>query len=274
MTSRSIIGFDSAWTDNASAPGAICVLRQRQEAGWEFSEPLLKGFDAALEVIRIEAARSEHCLVAIDQPTIVPNHSGSRPVDKVAASVISFIGGGVQPANRSKKGMFDDEAPIWRFKGKLGAREDPEQARGSTAGLFLIEVFPALALASFDSRFHARLAGPRYNPARKKTFRQVDWLLVLDAVEAIAHIKGVSGLADWCHAQRQLTVLRKADQDRLDSVLCALIGHHWLTAPRDASIIIGDLEHGYMVAPASPSVRTRLSIAAQVRQVPIDGMVA
>jgi predicted RNase H-like nuclease len=47
------------------------------------------------------------CVVTIDQPTMVPNPGGMRPVDKVAASLISWLGGGVQPANRSKKGMFD-----------------------------------------------------------------------------------------------------------------------------------------------------------------------
>jgi predicted RNase H-like nuclease len=35
-----------------------------------------------------------------------------RPVDKVAASLISGPGGGVQPSNRSKKGMFDDAAQL------------------------------------------------------------------------------------------------------------------------------------------------------------------
>jgi hypothetical protein len=74
-------------------------------------------------------------VVALDQPTIVPNVSGSRPVDKVAGSLVSWIGGGVQPANRSKAGMFDDAAPIWRFLEHLSAIENPPAARDAIAGL-------------------------------------------------------------------------------------------------------------------------------------------
>src|SRR5690606_31040410 len=108
---------------------------------------------------------------ALDQPTIVPNLTGSRPVDKVAASLISWIGGGVQPANRSKKGMFDDTAPVWTFKGALNPIENPEGARTATNGLFIAEVFPALALPSLAVEFCGRLLAPRYNPGRRKTFR-------------------------------------------------------------------------------------------------------
>lgn len=50
---------------------------------------------------------------------------------------------------------------------------------------------------------------------------------------------------------------RKADQDRLDAVICALIGFIWLEMPRERSAMIGDLEAGYMVTPVSPGVLER-----------------
>jgi predicted RNase H-like nuclease len=95
--------------------------------------------------------------------------------DRIAASLVSWLGGGVQPANRSKKGMFDDDAPIWRFLAELGGTEDPEAARTASEGLFYFEVFPALALPSICDSFYGRFAGPRYNPARERTFRLEDW---------------------------------------------------------------------------------------------------
>jgi len=45
------------------------------------------------------------------------------------------MGGGVQPANRTKRGIFDDDAPFWRFKASLGAQEDPELSRTTEGGL-------------------------------------------------------------------------------------------------------------------------------------------
>ncbi|WP_291375018.1 DUF429 domain-containing protein [Devosia sp.] len=206
--------------------------------------------------------------VALDQPTIVPNATGSRPVDKIAAALISWIGGGVQPANRSKRGMFDDDAPVWAFKAALGAIEDPEGARTARTGMFIAEVFPALALPSLAVQFCGRLLGPKYNPGRRKTFRLDDWHTVLTCTAAAGLSLQIARLAEWCEDHRVAAAPNKADQDLLDGVLCALVGFIWLFEPRSRSLMIGDLETGYMITPAEGAARTRLQSAAQIRDVP------
>lgn len=266
----SLIGFDSAWTDSPKAPGAISVIRIDDGGRRTLVPPTLVSFDEALTTIEAEDAVSTLRIVALDQPTIVPNLTSLRPVDRVAASLISWLGGGVQPANRSKIGMFDDAAPVWRFKERLGAMEDPEASRSAAAGLFLIEVFPALALPSLSPAFCGRLLGPRYNPARRKTFTLAGWHGVIATVRRVADQEDIGGLREWADALAAIPAPKKADQDRLDAVLCALIGLHWHSAPRDASIMLGDRISGYMIAPASPDVRARLVIAAQKADVPID----
>lgn len=266
----SIIGFDSAWTDSPKAPGAICTIRIDKSGQRSLVPPTLVSFNQALAVIEDEAPVSDLRIVALDQPTIVPNLTSMRPVDRVAASLISWLGGGVQPANRSKIGMFDDTAPVWRFKERLGAMENPEASRSASAGLFLMEVFPALALPSLDPLFCGRLLGPRYNPARRKTFTLLGWHSVVAAVRRIAVEEQIIGLTGWADSLAAVSTPRKGDQDRLDAVLCALIGLHWLTAARSASIMIGDRSLGYMLAPASADIRSRLEIAAQRAGVPID----
>ncbi|MEI7601546.1 MAG: DUF429 domain-containing protein, partial [Aestuariivirga sp.] len=97
QSSTVIFGFDSAWTDAPKAPGAICAIAFDDHGQVEFHEPRLVSFAEAR--VFIEALRQDFAvsIVALDQPTIVPNASGSRPVDKVAASLVSFVGGGVQP---------------------------------------------------------------------------------------------------------------------------------------------------------------------------------
>ena len=258
-----VIGFDSAWTDRLTAPGAVCAIRGVGTGSPEFVAPELATFAQALEVILREAAQADRCLVAIDQPTIVPNQFGSRPVDKVAASLISFVGGGVQPANRSKLGMFNDTAPIWNFKHRLSATEDPELARSASSGLHIMEVFPALALPSCDDRFHGRLSQPKNNPANARKFSHTSWVTVVDVVDHFGRNHEIHGLGDWCDLHRNKPAPRKADQDSLDAVICALVGVHWLSAPREASIMIGDLTRGYMVAPVSTGVRRRLEDAGR-----------
>ena len=270
----SIIGFDSAWTDNTKAPGAVSSVVIAKDGAVSFKPPHLASFDQAFEFIEAEHRACDICLIALDQPTIVPNATGSRPVDRVAASLISFIGGGVQPANRSKKGMFDDGAPIWRFLERLGAIEDPELSRTAESGLFIIEVFPALALPSFNVKFAGRMKAPKYNPNNTKKFQKCDWLGVIDIVARYARDVRIKKIEDWAREIETETADRpsKADQDRLDAVLCGLIGYHWRVKPRQDSIMIGDLTSGYMIAPTNAVTRTRLEAAAAKRGVPVDGI--
>lgn len=89
MTSTSIICFDSAWTDQIKAPGAVSIIRVVEGRATAYVPPRLSSFAQALAIIGREREQVDRCFVALDQPTIVPNASGSRPVDKVAASLIS-----------------------------------------------------------------------------------------------------------------------------------------------------------------------------------------
>lgn len=246
------------------------MIRQGPEGTWLHLAPKLVSFHEAVQIIQSEQHLVTKCLVALDQPTIVPNLKGSRPVDKVAGSLISWVGGGVQPANRSKVGMFDDTAPIWRFKNALNAVEDPETARSAASGLFLIEVFPALALISLNEVFCQRLAQPKYNPAVRKRFRIEHWQAVIETIRTFGLTGARSQIDEWCDEYLAKIAPRKSDQDKVDAMICALIGLHWIVAPRDQSVAIGDLTNGYMIAPATNGIHSRLVTAAAKRGVPID----
>jgi predicted RNase H-like nuclease len=169
--------------------------------------------------------------------------------------------------------MFCDASPIWRFLTVLGAEESPERARIAANGLYLMEVFPALALASLDTQFFGRLRAPRYNPDRKKTFLMADWVRVAETAAQKSHVLGCDEVAEWRRTAGKTAQPRKADQDQLDSVLCVLIALHWRLRPREASLLLGDLETGYMVLPASREVREYLITPARKHLVPIDGVV-
>ena len=255
------VGFDSAWTDRPRAPGAICAATYEEGSFTRFEPPRLASFDQALAFIRSVRGPGP-TLVAIDQPTIVPNATGMRPVDRIAASLVSWLGGGVQPANRGRLGMFDDAAPIWRFLGDLNGIEDPEGARTAEEGLYYFEVFPALALASIGESFFGRLAAPRYNPARRRTFRKADWDRVLAAVATDARRVGCGPLAEWCAELASDRPPLKSDQDKLDAAICLLVALRWRLEPREVSMMIGDRASGYMVVPTGAMAREKLIAAA------------
>lgn len=265
------IGFDSAWTDNRVAPGAVCAVGFDEGHEVRFHAPRLVSFAEALTFIGEVSSDNGVTVVALDQPTVVANATGSRPVERVAASLVSWLGGGVQPSNRGRQDMFCDASPIWAFLDALGAIEDPERARVAGTGLYLMEVFPALALASMG--FFGRLAAPRYNPARKKTFRLDDWRRVAAAAANHAHRFGCGELSEWCGGARMIARPRKSDQDKLDAVICVLIALHWRLRPRGESVLLGDFASGYMVTPASSEVRDRLSSAAHKYKVAMNGVI-
>jgi len=256
---ESIVGFDSAWSGRNK--GAICALICDGHQVIEFLPPRQTTFDEAETFIASQCREGDFCLVAIDQPTIVPNLAGSRPVDRVAASLMGFIGGAAQRANRSKKGMFDDDAPIWGFKSRLGATERPEDSKVSAAGLFIIEVYPALALTAIHPGFCDRLCHPKYNPS-KRNFQIAHWSGVIDAIALYADTVELTKVRDWARNLNKKMRPTKAEQDNLDSVLCALVAHHWRAKPRADSVLIGDMTAGYIVAPAHAKMRTRLQAAA------------
>ncbi|MCW6509859.1 DUF429 domain-containing protein [Lichenifustis flavocetrariae] len=262
------IGFDSAWADNSKAPGAICSIHFDGSVFSGFLAPRLVGFAAALEFIRALPNRAGPTLLALDQPTIVPNATGMRPVEKVAATLVSWVGGGVQPANRGRRGMFDDGAPVWRFLSGLGAVEDPLAVRTAMTGLHLMEVFPALAFPSLADEFFGRLAGPRYNPGRRATFRLEHWQRVITVVMSEATRLGCHEADTWLANLRASDRPTKGDQDRLDALICMLVAVRWRLDEPDASAMIGDLTTGYIVTPTSAAARTRLAAAAYERRVP------
>ena len=266
-TDTIIFGFDSAWADKN--PGAICALSFDACGRASFEPPAQASFKKALEFINTgnDFAR---VVVALDQPTIVPNATGMRPVERVAASLLGYTGGGVQPANRCNRAyMFGDGAPIWKFKKDLAADDDPQRARSRHSGRFLVEVFPALALPGLHAPFACRLGAPKYNPESQK-FQLGDWEAVVNATGATSRDLGLSDIVKWCSAMSTKAKPAKSKQDCLDSVICALIEFTWLACSPSASMMLGDLENGYIVTPVSDETRARLVNAAARKGVPFE----
>ncbi len=95
-----LIGFDSAWTGSSKNQGAIAAYVFETSKRSIFHPPRLAKFDAAVRFVEDLTSKDDYPLIAIDQPTIVPNDAGSRPVGWVAASLVSRLKGGVRPAPR------------------------------------------------------------------------------------------------------------------------------------------------------------------------------
>ncbi|PVE25788.1 hypothetical protein DC522_03170 [Microvirga sp. KLBC 81] len=266
-----LIGFDSAWTDNTKNPGAIAAYVVEDGVPTEFHAPRLASFREAEELVKELTQNHTYALVVIDQPTIVPNVEGCRPVERVAMSLVNALGGGVQPARRGGggAGMFGDQAPIWRFLRNINGTQNPFEARTAASGFYVMEVFPALALPALVPELWERGRGAKYNPAAR-TFRIEDWRLVASGVARYASQLGVLSLSSWADAEVTRAKPKKEDQDRMDAAICLLVAYGWRHGPRERGMVVGDPATGYVATIASTATREVLLKSASDRGVPVD----
>lgn len=259
-------GFDSAWT--AHNKGAIASLR-RDGRDWTFIAPELVVFADAPRVLLRHRATAASQLVAVDQPLIVHNAEGRRPVDAVVSHVVGRFRGGVQPANRGRADMFGLDAPLWTFLRDVGAGVDP-RADTVDGQVRAIEVFPALGNLGLFRRFFDAGVLPKYNPARRKTFRLADWRAVCREAAAAFEALSIPGAVTWCADAAALPKPRKEDQDKLDAVLCVLNAEAWARGGLERCAVIGDVETGYIVVPVHGALATKLRMDAEAEGVPFE----
>lgn len=263
MTTMLVIGFDSAWSGNNS--GAIVgALRKDDGSYMHLGDPRKANFDEATK--NIEAWKEKYkpgiTLILIDQPIIVKNEAGQRPVENIVSSPVSKRYGGVQPANRGKVGMFGNDAPIWDFLKNFGELSDPTKKPLPTN--CVIETYPVIALIAMDwllddNHPNPRATGrlPKYNTERPSFFHG-DWQFVCNqAADGFKKI-GLWNLVKWLEEARDNPSPRKQLQDRLDACLCLLVGLH-LMEGRDC-LFVGNMESGYMVAPYGGRLHEELEV--------------
>ena len=243
-----LVGFDSAWTPT-NAGALVGVLRLDDGTYQELGPPEAVTYGGAERlVLQWQADVSPSTtIVLLDQPTIVKNAAGQRPVENIVASPVSRRFGGVQPANTSRQEMFGATAPVWAFLSRFGGTPDP-LAKGEGTRVF--ETYPVLVMIALgwtlpDARLTGRL--PKYNPERRKTFQLSDWQHVCDLVADSLNDRGLKGLGEWIGAAGRNPTPRKYDQDRVDACLCLLVALH-LVEQRDC-LMVGDVHSGYIVVP-------------------------
>ena len=258
-----LVGFDSAWTSTNS--GALVGVLQLDDGTLrELGPPRVADYrDAEAVVLQWQAEQNPGAtIILLDQPTIVNNGTGQRPVENLVGSPVSLRYGGMQPANTGKEDMFGKHAPVWPFLERFGGPADPLVPVADTR---VFETYPVLAMIALgwtvpDLRPAGRL--PKYNPERRKTFSILDWQHVCGLVSCAYLERRLVRLVSWIDEITQNGSPRKRDQDGLDACLCLLVALHM--AERKDCLRIGDRQTGYIVVPAGDGLRAELE--ARCRQ--------
>ena len=247
-TATLLVGFDSAWTA-ARSGSLIGVLHYGDGTYQNLGQPRIVDYIQAEERIlkwqREEAPAAT--IIMLDQPTIVKNAAGQRPVESIVGSSVSLRYGGMQPANTSRKEMFGKEAPLWRFLTGFGGAANPLEPVADTR---VFETYPVLAMIALDwmlsdPRPKGRL--PKYNPKRKKTFKISDWRHVCEKSSDAFRSRDLRDIAQWINDVADEPLPKKRDQDCLDACLCLLVAFY-LVEHKDC-LMVGDLQTGYIVVP-------------------------
>ena len=189
-----LVGFDSAWT-RANSGALVGALLLDDGTFHEFGPPQIVNYPEAQDVIlkwRAERVPTS-TIILLDQPTIVENPAGQRCVENIVGSTVSRRGGGMQPANTSRKEMFGRDAPIWPFLNTFGGPANPMEPVGDT---HVIETYPVLTLiALLWTLREGRL--PKYNPERRKTFSISDWQRVCELASSAFRERELMEIVRW-----------------------------------------------------------------------------
>ena len=250
-----LTGFDSAW--GTSALGALVSIRSTPQ-GWELAGPRMVSWEAVLDEMTRHSGEAETHVIAIDQPLIVKNAYGRRPVEDAISPLVGRFRGGVQPSSRvGCANLFGDNAPIWRFLGALDAVHDPAAVHNARGKRCVFEVYPALGnLGLFPSSWKRGMMY-KYNPTRD-TFSLDDWRELASSVAHLFEAIGCPDGASCASSLGQLPTPRKADQDLLDALICCLHAHSFWSYGLRRNVIVGDIETGYVVIPTHDQLSSAL----------------
>lgn len=236
-----IVGIDLAWGERNG--DGLCWLEAAPGGGARVVETAhVFGDEALFQWLteRMPPAPAPAMLL-FDAPLICPNATGSRPADRLAQLMFRKFHAGPHPANAGRCGrpLRLAAAMVARFGCTIGWR-------GARTARLAVEVFPHPATVRWFGL--ERIVKYKRGPiaARRAEFARLQGLVR-------AFLPGhFPGLAESAALEETLTVpWTKPNEDRLDAVLCALVGYqHWRDDGR-TSEILGDEITGFIVVPTA-----------------------
>ncbi len=240
-----IAGVDLAWGERNG--DGLCLLRAWPDGRVEVAASAHVSGDAALFAwSETHLERTGPALACVDAPLVCPNATGARPADREAQRRFARFHAGPHPANAARCARPLRVAAALRDR--LGLALHWDLARADRLAL---EVFPHPATVRWFGL--TRIIKYKRGPvaARRAEFARLQDFLRAWLAVGCPGLKETPALAELLAAR-----WTKPAEDRLDAMLCALVGWwHWRSAGR-GSEVLGDAETGFIVVPAAaPALR-------------------
>ncbi len=242
------IGIDLAWRDGKKPSGAAALKGDRQRA---------RLVDAALvpcaDVLAyVERHTRGSTVVAIDAPLVIRNETGQRHCETL---VSRSYGAREASCHTSNLSLYRDAASV-RLAAQLeslGFRHAPGVAHLEGEHVML-EVYPHAALLELF-RLPRIIKYKKGNVTRRRCGQQdlqhrlKELSLFSPPVEATPKLS--EQLSIDTNSLRGAAL--KANEDRLDAIVCAYIAYYYWFWGSGGTRLFGDVDSGYIIVPTPPN---------------------
>lgn len=251
---RLLIGFDSAWGERAK--GYITAALQDNSDSLEFIlTPTAVRWQSALELINTLYDKTNATCVSIfiDQPVIIKNQAGQRPVEKIVSSIIGTLGGGVQAAYLDSH-LHSDDSNLQHFIARCQQSFECE----------IIETYPTLSNVACGWLVHDADTGQqklaKYNPD-KKSFSLAHWKYICDQLADEFLSTGLCKPAEVIRELKAISAPKKMHQDQLDSFICLF--NAICSFKFKSSMLVGEAGSGQISIPYNEELAAALRTRCQ-----------
>lgn len=241
-------GFDSAWGKKSA--GAVCdltvvdgklsIARIDHGVYWE------NAYDSLMK------RKSEHHWIGIDMPLIVTNPpKTSRAVDQfITRKLMGTYKMGAHVANLSKS-MFQPTGDLAEVLKRLKEDGYSHVNSGSTNNKLIMEVFPGIALIGWLNYKCNYKVNKMAQIRKKKLPLELHWDKIFEFFLNQKDLPIVGGR----EFLENLKTPNKRNEDMLDAFIAAYSVAWFWKFGLEGSMILGDLQTGYVVTPVTPEIR-------------------
>ncbi|MEO1761177.1 MAG: DUF429 domain-containing protein [Cyanobacteria bacterium J06629_18] len=241
------LGIDLGWQ---SQPSGLCYLELID------GKLRLQDLDRKDEIADILVwvdncvKTEESAIIAVDAPTLIPNATGSRLPDKLTHKHFGKYHAGCYPANL---GLAFAQRTV-NFGLELESRGyfHAPTIEAQKLGRYQIEVFPHPAIVQLFKlqkilKYKKGKIGERSLELTKLYNYIID---ILPTLEPNLKLDNSSDLLKFGFLNSTCTgKILKADEDKLDSIICAYVAAYWWYWGEQRNLVLGDASTGYIVIP-------------------------
>ena len=241
----SVVGIDLAWGERNG--DGLCLIDADPSHARVTVSAHTFGDAALLEWLEQHLRVDRPALLCLDAPVVCPNATGSRPVDRLAQTLFARFHAGPHPANQARCARVLRVVELLRERlgFRVGWRLD--NAENGTPARAVIEVFPHPAIVRMFELPH--IVRYKRKPGRSVEFCRGEFRHLQALVRHWLPVHCPELSRSETLDELLAVPLNKPAEDRLDALICALVGYRHWRRRGGASEVIGDLETGFIVLP-------------------------